>query len=72
MLRVIFNFYEAANIRHWIDCEAAGEKLVPLWFGYTIFLSHLLLAINSATNILIYTSLSLQFRVECQKVFGKC
>ena len=44
---------------------------VPLWFSYTILLSHLLLAVNSATNTIIYTSLSLQFRVECRKVFGK-
>ena len=70
--RLVLNFYEAAYIRHWNDCEDAGEKNVPLWFSYTIALSHFLLAVNSATNILIYTSLSLQFRVECRKVFYKC
>ena len=70
--RLVLNFYEAANIHHWNDCEAAGEKHVPLWFSYTIVLSHLLLAVNSATNIIVYTSLSLQFRVECRKVFSKC
>ena len=69
--RLILNFYEAANIRRWNDCEAAGKKHVPLWFFYTIVLSHLLLALNSATNILVYTSLSLQFRIECRKLFCK-
>ena len=59
MLRVIFNFYKAANNRHWNNWEAAGRKHVPLWFGYTIVLSHLLPELNSAINLLVYTSLSL-------------
>ena len=69
--RIILNFYEAANIRHWNDCEAANKSHVPLWFSYMIVVSHLLLAINSATNIVIYTSLSYQFRMECRKL-GCC
>ena len=63
----------AANLifRHAMECQANGFQGFPLWSGIMISLSHLLLAINSATNILIYCALSSQFRQECKKVFGK-
>ncbi len=52
-------------------CEAAGMRAFPLWSHIMISISHLLLCINSATNILIYCCLSSQFRQECKKVFRK-
>ena len=62
--RLILNFYEAANIHRWNDCEEASKKHVPLWFFYTIVLSHLLLAINSATNVPVYQPCSSGWRAE--------
>ena len=56
---------------HAMECMQNGLKGFPLWTGIVIAISHLLLAINSATNILIYCALSSQFRQECKKVFGK-
>ena len=52
-----------------MECQANGFEGFPLWSGIVIAISHLLLAINSATNILVYCCLSSQFRQECKKVF---
>lgn len=69
--RLLLNIHELATIRHAMECQANGFQGFPLWSGIMISISHLLLAINSATNILIYCCLSSQFRLECKKVFGK-
>ena len=62
-----FNPYETINI-HCDYFEVAGNICTPLLYDYMIAVSHLLLAINSATNIVSYTSLSYQFRMECRKM----
>ena len=54
-----------------MECRQNGYVGFPLWTGIVIAISHLLLAINSATNILVYCALSSQFRQECKKVFRK-
>lgn len=69
--RLLLNIHELATIRQAMKCQEAGLQAFPLWSLVTISLSHLLLVINSATNILIYCCLSSKFREECRKVFRK-
>ena len=69
--RLGLNIHELATIEHAMDCQRAGLKAFPLWSLIMISLSHLLLVLNSATNILIYCCLSSKFREEFRKVFRK-
>ena len=54
-----------------MTCQEHGLRAFPLWSHVVISVSHLLLALNSATNILIYCCLSSKFREEFRKVFRK-
>lgn len=67
--RLLLNIHELVTIQHAMECQGRGFHAFPLWSHIMISLSHLLLVINSATNILIYCCLSSKFREECRRVF---
>ncbi len=69
--RLLLNIHELVTIRHAMLCQENGFYPFPLWSHLVICISHLLLCLNSATNILIYCCLSSKFREECRKVFRK-
>lgn len=67
--RLLLNIHELATIRHAMECQEAGEKPFPLWSQIAISISHVLLVVNSSTNIFIYCFLSSKFRAECAKLY---
>lgn len=69
--RLLLNIHELATIRFAMRCQHAGLNPFPMWSHLVVTISHLLLVLNSATNILIYCCLSSKFREECKKVFRK-
>ena len=69
--RLLLNIHELATIQHAMVCQENGKYPFPMWSHIVVNVSHLLLCLNSATNILIYCALSSKFREECRKVFRK-
>ena len=67
--RLLLNIHELATIQHAMMCQADGKHPFPPWSLITISCSHVLLVINSSTNIFIYCFLSSKFREECTKVY---
>lgn len=55
---------EAAN-----RCRAAGRRGFPAWSLVAVHVSHVLTAVNSAVNILVYCGMSSRFREEFGKMF---
>ena len=49
-------------------CGKQGHHPFSVWSMVTISISHFLLVLNSATNILVYCLLSSKFREECSKI----
>ncbi|TRY77346.1 hypothetical protein TCAL_17433 [Tigriopus californicus] len=70
--RLLLNIHELAIIRKAMACGRSGQKTFPLWSLVVMHLSHLLLVINSAINILIYCYLSSKFRQEGKLLWEKC
>lgn len=70
--RILLSIHELATIRKAMACGRSGQKTFPLWSLVVMHLSHLLLVINSATNILIYCCLSSKFRSEGKLLWEKC
>ena len=67
---LISNHLPHINVcRHAMECQDAGQNPFPLWSQIAISLSHVLLAVNSSTNIFIYCFLSSKFREECKKLY---
>ena len=52
-----------------MKCQEAGKNGFPLWTEIAISVSHLLLVVNSSTNIFVYCFLSSPFRAECAKLY---
>lgn len=67
--RLLLNIHELATIRNAMKCMKADLNPFPLWSTFAISISHVLLAINSSTNIFIYCFLSSKFREECVKLY---
>ena len=57
------------SFRNAMKCMKADLNPFPLWSTFAISISHVLLAINSSTNIFIYCFLSSKFREECVKLY---
>ena len=55
--------------RHAMKCQEEGKNGFPLWTEIAISISHLLLVVNSSTNIFVYCFLSSPFRAECAKLY---
>ena len=67
--RLLLNIHELVTLQHAMECQKAGLNPFPLWSLITITVSHILLVINSSTNIFIYCILSSKFREEITKVY---
>lgn len=63
--RVLLSLYEIATIHRTLECEAAGRPPFALWTLVSICVSHFLLVLNSATNMIVYCLLSSAFRRQC-------
>ncbi|XP_023335794.1 FMRFamide receptor isoform X2 [Eurytemora carolleeae] len=64
--KTIINMYESYQMLMW-----GSLKYTPLWGRLVIKLSHLLLTVSSAVNILIYSYKDLKFRCVVSSVFVK-
>ena len=68
--RLLLNIHELITIEEAMKCGDNGHHPFSVWSMVTISISHFLLVLNSATNILVYCLLSSKFREECSKIFG--
>ena len=68
--RLLLNIHELATLEHSMECQRAGKEPLGFWTLITIPSSHVLLVINSSTNIFIYSILSSKFREECRKLYN--
>lgn len=65
--KIIVNFFEAYQIMTY----GKLSEDPPLWIMYLVKINHLLLAINSAINIVIYSFKDFKFRSVLFSAFGK-
>lgn len=65
--RILLNIYELATIHRSLACELAKKPQFSLWSLLTISVSHVLLVVNSATNMIVYCVLSRKFRIQFKK-----
>ena len=61
---VYYFFFQEAVL-----CSEKGYPPFSVWSLIFISISHFLLVLNSATNILVYCLLSTKFREECANIF---
>ena len=66
--RLLLNIHELITIKEAMMCGKQGHHPFSVWSMVTISISHFLLVLNSATNILVYCLLSSKFREECSKI----
>ena len=66
--RLLLNIHELITIKEAMMCGEQGHHPFSVWSMVTISVSHFLLVLNSATNILVYCLLSSKFREECSKI----
>lgn len=66
--RLLLNIHELITIKEAMMCGEQGHHPFSVWSMVTISVSHFLLVLNSATNILVYCLLSSKFREECHKI----
>ena len=66
--RLLLNIHELITIKEAMMCGEQGHHPFSVWSMITTCISHFLLVLNSATNILVYCLLSSKFREECSKI----
>ena len=66
--RVLYSGIKMLMYKEESNNQLATDPLPP-WKMLLAFIFPVILALNSATNVVIYASLSTQFREECKKVF---
>ena len=69
--RFILNIHELVVIGDAIKCMEQGQNGFPIWSLYMISISHLMLSLNSSTNIFIYFFLSSRFRQDCKRRYSR-
>ena len=69
--RFILNIHELVVIGNAIKCMEQGQNGFPIWSLYMISISHLMLSLNSSTNIFIYFFLSSRFRQDCKRRYSR-
>ena len=69
--RLIINVYFLLNSRMKEECSIGRPNWLPTWGIYMQCVQEVLVILNSAVNVLLYTCLSSQFRNECANVFCK-
>ena len=68
--RIFIDLHELWTLRSANECRAAGLRGFPPWSIAAINVSHVFLALNSATNILVYCGMSSKFREEFLRAFS--
>ncbi len=68
--RILLDIHELLTLDAANVCRKAGLKGFPAWSLVAVQSSHVLLVLNSATNILVYCGLSSKFRDEFCQVVG--
>ena len=69
--RLLLNIHELITIKEAMMCGEQGHHPFSVWSMITTCISHFLLVLNSATNILVYCLLSSKFREECSKIIRR-
>jgi hypothetical protein len=69
--RILLGFHEIATIHRSAFCQKAGLRPSSKWSLLTISVSHFLLVLNSATNMIVYGLFSPKFRKECGRTWKR-
>ena len=69
--RFILNIHELVVIGNAIKCMEQGQNGFPIGSVHMISISHLMLSLNSSTNIFIYFFLSSRFRQDCKRRYSR-
>ena len=67
MPRLFLNIHELIVMKGAMECQYHRQEPFSMWSLILINVSHLLLVLNSSTNILVYCFMSSKFRKECSK-----
>ena len=62
----VYRIYEIVLFDQTTKCGS-----LPFWSAYGLEITHVLIVLNSAINVVIYTAFNNQFRNECKKMFGE-
>ena len=69
--RILLDIHELVTREHYIKCRRFHYNDFPAYISISIFISHITLVISSATNLLIYCSLSSTYRKEVCDFFAQ-
>jgi len=69
--RILLDIHELVTREHYIACRQFHHNDFPAYISISIFISHVMLVISSATNLLIYCSLSSTYRKEVLYFFSQ-
>ena len=72
MPRLFLNIHELIVMEGAMKCQMYNQEPFSMWSLILINVSHLLLVLNSSTNILVYCFMSSKFRKECNKLYLSC
>ena len=66
---ITLNIHELATFGFVRKCLRGGQNGFPLWAFYVAAISHLMLAVKSSANLIIYAAMSPKFRNEMRVTF---
>ena len=69
--RILLDIHELVTREHYTTCRQFNHNDFPAYISISIFISHVMLVISSATNLLIYCSLSSTYRKEVLYFFSQ-
>ena len=67
--RMLLDIHELATMQHYEKCRENGFNEYPLYISISIYISHITLVLSTATNLIIYCSVSPTYRKELRKFF---
>ena len=69
--RILLDIHELVTREHYLNCRRFHYNDFPAYISISIFISHITLVMSSATNLLIYCSLSSTYRKEVCDFFAQ-
>ena len=69
--RILLDIHELATHEHYQQCREVRLLDFPFYITISIIISHIALVLSSATNLIIYCSLSSTYRTELYDMFSK-
>ena len=69
--RILLDIHELITREYYRKCSFYGFRDFPAYISVSIVISHITLVISSATNLLIYCSLSSTYRKEVYSFFSQ-